>query len=792
MNKITNTLPYAYHNLPIPGGGYVTGFQFHPKQPDVLYLRTDIGGAYKFEAGKWISLSDHVSMFDISETFVTAIGLDPIDPAILYIACGVNKYNTGRNGVFAVSNDYGKTFTYHELPCGVHGNWPGRGTGNRLVVDPNNTDIIYFASQDGGLLVSENRGADWTSVSIEDSSVGRKNEHNTTFVWVNPVNVAGDRSSTIVVGTAGLDNMDTALNMRGHSLFVSYDCGKTFAPLDMPAQAPVENVKLSGRIGHRYDFDGKYLYVTLSSTGPNSYLINEGYSCDSGDAVDGKIIRYAVGEDGHLGAYENITPEFPKYSIFANEYNSFGFGGICSYPSIPGYIVTSTLCAGDGKDFVLMSEDYGNTWTIKLYEFEIGHITFNTSYMRPEYNGGNSIIHWLSDIKINPFNPNEVWFNSGTGVFVSDNFMSKDCTFEDRCTGIEETVHLNLYSPPAGDVCVIDIVGDLGGFAFRDLSTPCRNSFDDADGNRYITCINADYSDSNPECVVVTARGNWTGKTIGGLIMSNDQCKTFTHLPLPSGISDYVDELADRIAHPNNNAGWVALSSDCNTIVWSVADQISLPSSAVVYTRDFGKTYAKCEFYDLEGNLVEDTKVKVFADRVNPDYFYGFATDSRIFISSDKGATFHEKQSPLPAFEFGLIDTADKSSIRGNAGHEGVFYITMSKEGLWKMTYDVKSDSLTITRLSDDGDVFYKAGLGLISPDANYNTSEKAIYTAATIDGKYGFFCSLDDGKTWQLINNDKQMFGDINCVEGDSQEFGRFYIASGSRGILTGAPVNK
>ena len=43
------TVPYRYRHMPIGGGGYVTGFFFHPNDPRTLYCRTDIGGVYRFD-----------------------------------------------------------------------------------------------------------------------------------------------------------------------------------------------------------------------------------------------------------------------------------------------------------------------------------------------------------------------------------------------------------------------------------------------------------------------------------------------------------------------------------------------------------------------------------------------------------------------------------------------------------------------------------------------------------------------------------------------------------------------
>lgn len=73
-------------------------------------------------------------------------------------------------------------------------------------------------------------------------------------------------------------------------------------------------------------------------------------------------------------------------------------------------------------------------------------------------------------------------------------------------------VHLNVYTTPHGRNRIIDIIGDLGGFAFEDYDSECENSFANENGDRYITCLNADLTLSDPEYIVATPRGNWTGK----------------------------------------------------------------------------------------------------------------------------------------------------------------------------------------------------------------------------------------------------------------------------------------
>lgn len=775
-----NQIPYQYRNLPIPGGGYVTGFLFHPKKEGVLYARTDIGGTYRFDfkEKKWISLITHVTAEDLSETFPIALALDEDRPNVLYIACGENK--PGR-GVLAISEDYGETFYYERIPVLIHGNLNGRGTADRLFVDREAPDTLYFASQQEGLYISTDRGKSWQKCTALA-------EDYLTFVT--------QVGKALLVGSAGVTTKGSD-TLRGHCLYVSYDKGQTFVALEAPESHEIEGCRLNGQVAQRFSVDGKYLYVTFASTGRRSYVLENGYSCDSGDTIDGNILRYPLDAEGHIGKPENITPgSYAKVSgvgqdnIAKGQILDYGFSAISASPKVPGMLLTATIVKDDG-DSIFLSRDYGTSWRQILYDLDEGDLRFRAPYMRPACNGGHSLLHWISDIKGNPFNPDEAWFNSGTGVFYVNQLTSEHPIFTDWCDGIEETVHLNVYSLPKGPVKVIDILGDLGGFAFEDLDTPCDNSFADENGNRYITCINADFSDEHPEHILVTPRGNWTGKTKGGLIFSCDYGKTFERLPMPFGLSAELDEALRLIEQPNVNSGWAALSPDCNNIVWSIADGILLPVSKMIVSTDGGKSFRLCRVCDQKGTQKRQGSVKVYSDRMDSSLFYGFGEHSDFYISKDGGQTFYEQLLPkeFPETDFGRIDCANKTEIRGECGKSGVFYMALGRGGLWKLIYDKTADAITVNRLTKEGDEVYRVGLGLGFPDGDYYKDKKALYCSARLGGAYGFYRTLDEGKRFDRINTEKQMYGEINSIDGDCRVFGRFYLATGSSGLLYGEP---
>ncbi len=777
--KITETIPYEYKNVPIIGGGYVTGLIYHQKQPGILYARTDIGGTYRFDfkEKKWHSLIDHVTHMNLAETYPIALALDDEHPERLYIICGMADKDYG---VFCISEDYGESFVYKEIPTKVHGNLSGRGTGYRLVVDKNDSDTLYFASQLGGLFKTTNRGDTWVRMSLEEDYM--------TFVWVS------EDSSTIVAGTAGYTTR-VSDELRGHSLYVSYDTGESFEKLEQPRNFMIADSKINGLVASRCDYDGRYLYVTMQSTGRSNFRVDLGYSCDTGDVIGGKVVRYSFA-NGRISGFDDITPD--EEGKHTTAYLNYGFGGICSCPAMPGLVVCTTLCKEkESPECVYISEDYGEHWRISLRGLDEGDIFFRAPYMQPRFNGNVSILHWLSDVKINPFHPNEMWFNSGTGVFTTENLLSKHPNYHDYCDGIEETVHLNVYAPLTGEVQLVGIVGDLGGFAFRNLDEPCENSFDDQDGNRYITCINADISDENSSLGAIMARGNWKGKTKGGLIRTKDGFKTFERIPMPFGLGGEIAERLRIIEGPNINPGWIAMSPNGQNMVWSVARWARLPVNMVIVTKDAGESFCPAKIFDLDGKQVTEGFFKAFSDRCNNDLFYGFDESGQVYISKDGGISFHQripvskdkngKSIAFPRCDFGYIDTVNKTEIRGVAGEQGLFYLALAEDGLWKLQYNLNEDSFMAWSLMEKGDSCFRVGLGVGREGGSFLGEPKAIYFNGSIDGKYGFYRTLDECQTFARLNTAKQMYGQINSIDADKRVYGRFFLATGSRGLLYG-----
>jgi xyloglucan-specific exo-beta-1,4-glucanase len=270
---------------------------------------------------------------------IDAVALDPQDPDKVYAATGMYTNDWDPNpGAIIRSSDKGATWEVADLPFKVGGNMPGRGMGERLAVDPANSDILYFGARSGnGLWKSTDAGVTWAQVESftntgtlipDPSDVGGYNGDIVglafvTFDSTSPV--ADGATSRIFVGTA--DNITA-------SVYVSEDAGVTWAPVaDQPTTYFPHKCKLQP--------EEKALYLTYSD-GPGPY-----------DGAKGAIYRY----DLTTSTWKDITP------VSGGDL-TFGFGGVALDMQKPGTLLVATLNSWWPDAQFFRSTDSGATWSV--------------------------------------------------------------------------------------------------------------------------------------------------------------------------------------------------------------------------------------------------------------------------------------------------------------------------------------------------------------------------------------------------------------------------------------------
>ncbi len=510
QTAVEKSQPYLWRNVAVIAGGFVDGLIFSPARKGLAFARTDIGGAYRWDAGprRWTPLNDWAGGKDGNLLGCESIGVDPSSADRFYLALGTYTADWSSNGAIMRTADGGKTWKRTDVPFKMGGNEDGRSAGERLQVDPNLGSVLLMGTRNNGLWRSDDGGARWAQVTTFPVT-GRTNGVGVVFEVFD--RRSGPRGKPTPVIYA-------AVSQQGPGLYRSADGGATWQPV---AGQPTGLLPHQGAMAA----DGSLILTYGDAPGPNGM---------SGGAV-WKL-------DTRAGTWKDITPS----------HGSFGYAGLALDLAHPGTLMVSTMDRWSVGDTLFRSRDGGATWS------DIAPKGVNDWSLTPYLTFGGASAKfgwWIGALAIDPFEPGHVLYGTGATVWASDDVTAADSGkpthWKVGAAGIEETAVITLVSPPAG-AHLLSGMGDIGGFRHTDLTlSPAAGMFTNpVFGN----ADSIDVAELAPDIVVRVGRG---GRQTGAISHDNGATwKPFLTEPVRGG------------GQRGGGGGSVALGADGAAIVW--------------------------------------------------------------------------------------------------------------------------------------------------------------------------------------------------------------------------------
>ncbi|RFP17838.1 dockerin [Duganella sp. BJB488] len=734
--------PTRWASLKFGGGGYVPGLVYHPTSPDVLYARTDIGGAYRWDAATkaWVAITDG---FGSTEGFyhgTETMALDPNDDQRVYMSAGMYLSDKPDARLY-ISTDRGANWQHVDLPFSAGSNNQGRAVGERLMVDPNKPSILFYATRANGMWKSSDYGQTWSQVASLATHNMTKDEIN-AVTWSGVVgfeqvifdtNTKGTGSATQTIYTAvGRDY--AAVAGLNHSMYKTTDGGATWQGIATPAD--VAGFFVPHMVRNK---DGMMYVAFTKETGPGAGGPSRLYKFD--------------------GANWTLLKKYDT-----EQWVNFGMGGL----SVSGTGASTRIALGvtnswgnyDGQPVVQLSDDAGATWR-------------EIAATAPHLPASSGFSGWTDDVEIDPNNPEHILHVHGGGVWETHNASAAKPTWTDASGGIEEVATSALMAPPPGaSYTLLRSAGDVGTSVQTELlKSPTRGSW-----GMFNSTYSSDMAWSNPAYMVTTGSHVWNSTAAGAYSLdSGVTWKAFA--------ANHPDALANE-----SGAGNLAVTK-LNNVVWAPSH------SAPAYTTDNGATWTYTNLPALN-HVGIDRAYHLVADRKNPNKVYAYnsggawwsqwSETAHFYTSTDGGHTFTESAT-FAANSW----TADfyATSIAVNPNAEGDIWVVDGKSILHSL-----DSGATWTKLSAAAPIWGQSAyqpdvygatsvaLGKAPSGAKYSAS---VYVVGVINGVWGVYRSDDGGAIWARFNDDKHQFGGMGQLAADQNVPGRLYAAGGGRGVL-------
>lgn len=718
---------YAWAPVPIGGGGFVTGIVSGVDgDAPVVYARTDVGGAYRWDEAttSWTQLVVSGSVtggrVHASDYSVASIAVAPSDPDVVVLAAG-DDYNPngddegGRNGRVLWSTDGGASWSAGDQRWSIAGNQSFRVGREQLAIDPTDARRALFGTQREGLWVTDDAGSTWRQIPLDEVPDGGTDDPTSDQSGVSSVAYVASHDGAApvaVVGVAG-DGIYVSADLRSWERVLELGDG------DIPSSAaPFE--------------DGIVLSIMTPGRG------------------DARLVRLGEVASEALGGItvEDVPTPGSAWSWI-----------VAAAPGSGGATLSLTdEAVRDGH--LWTSDDAGSTWRVQDVEIVAPTEPWLTATDLDDYMSAGALM-------FDPVVPDRLWFAEGMGVWRTDAPDAEVVTWTSVSQGIEEVVVSDIVLPPGGDLLVT--VADRQGFRLTDPDTgPTRTLVDE----RFASGSSLDYSAGTPQ------RLAWVGMQ-SHLAPSEAQPRAATST---DGGGTWVEMGA---LERSMFGGEVAVdATDPDRIVWVPAHHDGRDPRGVLVSSDGARTWSTV---DAGGDEMDVHRRNAWwfgrralaADRVDGS-FYLLSDDERLDVSTDGGATWEPAAHAPPC----RVDTDCHvfGQLRAVPGRAGQLVASTGRGGLFATTDAGTSAWRELGAFTDARAVGFGAPIG--------DSEHPAIYLHGTTEEHphLALWRSTDGGEQWTLVaDHPGGIAAGVNAVAGDPEVPGRVYVGFGGVGVVRG-----
>ena len=779
------TSAYTWPNVALGGAGaLVTGVYTLPGANNNVWIRTDVGGVYRYNPpvgawrsdnqGSWTSLTNSFAL-DYAEYFACdGFAATPANPDVVLYAGGLNH---GQIGAILKSSNNGTNWHRTIVPKAlmtvgtINGNGANRTAGERMAINSknNNGKLAVYGSRLTGVWYSTDAGENWMSGGLKPTpeDLADPDYNGVQCVAFDPTTEG--RVYCAIQASGAHASTDGGV-------FVSTTGGMSWTRM-AGSSSSTQRLK-------------------VSSTG--TVWCTTKYS----------VLRYAAGQ------WTSLHPDGATGQDYC---------GLATNPAHPNEIVVEQGAQALAQGKLWHSTDTGDHWTPILYLQKHDSTTGKgptlhtqqTWYSHPLV-GGYPYIYRFSpaDLAFDPTDTGLTALRGGQWYCPDINAASFTDWYQTE-TGHEENVMLCLACPPkrTDSVPIFELLegsfDDPGlGWMSSKLTDFPTDRLPSTPDTGYLKRIA--YCEKTPQNMLRTGCGGKYGGSNLVVSKSNDGGASWSQIAFPPDLLPM--DLAVS-ADANSTAAVVA----CHQFYTQTADGSTWDPKAAVhpfqYTYDYKPASGSVVWHNVGDNLPAGTipttaattagplgSIAILAaDRVNNSYFYYLdmskdkTIPTRVYVSHDIGHNFSPIDTTLPKRK-------SQYSIKTQPGTPGSVWVS-ADDYLTYVTVDPTTDGVPgLYRSTNFGGTFNRVTTVTRALSFGFGIGENQsltpalyIYGSVTGDNRLGVFYSKDLGDKWTFISDTVQVqeLGDGPVfMEGSRQMPRRVFVGTQGRGIFYSVPT--